>query len=283
MKEIILRRANMHSGNLILVNARYAYQGQATEDLVALADEGVSGKRREAAGTAHAAAASAEESACLGTRQVPILLKRRAAVLLDELLKKTGARDAIALVSGWRSFQEQQGIWDDSIAESGLEFTRKYVAVPGHSEHETGLAIDLGQNQGQIDFICPRFPYDAICGIFRKFAASHGFIERYPAGKERVTGIGHEPWHFRYVGVPHALIMDEEGLTLEEYVDFLRQYPVGRPFYYRRNGLIVSVSWLEAAEDKMAVSLPEQYPCSLSGNNVDGFIMTEWRGADGSK
>lgn len=52
MKEIILRRANMHSGNLILVNARYAYQGQATEDLVALADEGVSGKRREAAGTA---------------------------------------------------------------------------------------------------------------------------------------------------------------------------------------------------------------------------------------
>lgn len=235
-----------------------------------------------AAAGARKHAASAMEAVPTGVRQAPILLKRRAAVLLTELLKKIGASDEIALVSGWRSWQEQQGIWDDSIAESGLEFTRKYVAVPGHSEHQTGLAIDLGQNEEEIDFICPRFPYDGICGSFRKFAASYGFVERYPEGKERVTGIGHEPWHFRYVGVPHAFIMVEEGLTLEEYVEFLHQYPFGRPYHYRHNGLAVSVSWLEAAEDEMAVSLPEQYPCSLSGNNVDGFIMTEWRGADGS-
>ncbi len=65
----------------------------------------------------------------------------------------------------------------------------------------------------------------AICQTFREKAAKYGFILRYPAGKEHITGIGHEPWHFRYVGVPHAEIMASEGLTLVEYTDFLTGFP----------------------------------------------------------
>lgn len=65
-------------------------------------------------------------------------------------------------------------------------------------------------------------PWSEICQIFRDRAADYGFIERYPKGKENITHIGHEPWHFRYVGVEHAKQMTERNLTLEEYVEWLK-------------------------------------------------------------
>ena len=91
-------------------------------------------------------------------------------------------------------------------------------ARPGCSEHETGLAIDLGENVPELDFIRPSFPDTGICGTFRARAAEFGFILRYPKGKEAVTGIGWEPCHFRYVGVPFAREIADRGLTLEEYL-----------------------------------------------------------------
>lgn len=65
-------------------------------------------------------------------------------------------------------------------------------------------------------------PWSEICQIFRDRAADYGFIERYPKGKENITHIGHEPWHFRYVGVEHAKQMTERNPTLEEYVEWLK-------------------------------------------------------------
>lgn len=152
-----------------------------------------------------------------------VLMERTAAEALKALLEEIGSGDRIVPVSGWRSHREQQKIWDDTIAEKGELFTRKYVAVPGCSEHETGLAIDLAENAPEIDFICPEFPRTGICGKFRERAPHYGFIERYPKGKESVTGIGAEPWHFRYVGLPHSLIMTGLGLVLEEYVGLITE------------------------------------------------------------
>ena len=156
-----------------------------------------------------------------------ILLDRQAARLLAACIQKVRGGAEIVPVSGWRSQAEQQRIWDDTLAESGADFTQKYVALPGCSEHQTGLAIDLGKAADEIDFIRPDFPYDGICGAFRRAAAAYGFIERYQRGKEALTGIAPEPWHFRYVGTPHALLMESNGLCLEEYGDFLRQ-EIGR-------------------------------------------------------
>lgn len=147
-----------------------------------------------------------------------VLLERQAAYALEQLMARIDGWRAIVPVSGWRSGMEQRQIWEDSLRENGMEFTKTYVAFPGHSEHESGLAIDLGLKKENIDFIRPDFPYDGICGTFRALAPDYGFIERYPKGKEAVTGIGHEPWHFRYVGTPHARRMTEAGLVLEEYV-----------------------------------------------------------------
>lgn len=241
---------NIYTGNLILVNPSFEYHMPKNVDLVSVPNS-----------------------------NSDVWLERCAATALNVLLKKICGWDKIVPVSGWRSLREQQTIWDDTLTESGLEFTQKYVAVPGHSEHQTGLAIDLGRKQKKIDFICPEFPYDGICETFRSHAADYGFIERYPSGKETITGIGHEPWHFRYVGVPHAALIKELDFTLEEYIDFIKGYPFGiRPYHYTKNGLPISVSYLKAVTGRNTeFELNTKLPCSISGNNIDGFIITEWR------
>ena len=156
-------------------------------------------------------------------RYPDILMERTAAAALRRLLADIGADDQIVPVSGWRSHEGQQKIWTDTIADKGIDFTRKYVAVPGCSEHESGLAIDLAAAAPDIDFICPDFPRSGICQKFREKAPSYGFIQRYPREKEAVTGISEEPWHFHYVGMPHSRIITERGLALEEYIRLLDQ------------------------------------------------------------
>ena len=248
MRKITLTQEDIYSGSLILVNAAHRFRGINDDLLIPVRDS------------------------------VPkILLNRRAVVLLSQLMQEIDGWRYIVPVSGWRSREEQQAIWDETSKESGPEFTRKYVAVPGHSEHQTGLAVDLGLKQEHIDFIRPYFPYTGICQTFREKAAKYGFILRYPADKEHITGIGHEPWHFRYVGVPHAEIMTLKGLTLEEYTDFLTRFPYGdTPYLHTSGGKNVHVSYIKTA-DKATLNIPENFPCSLSGNNIDGCILTEWR------
>ena len=148
----------------------------------------------------------------------PVLLDLQAAQALEALMGELDGWQSIVPVSGWRSFEEQEDIYQSSLAEHGRLFTRKYVALPGHSEHQTGLAIDLGLRGPELDFIRPDFPYSGICQTFRARAADFGFVERYPAGKEHITGIAHEPWHFRYVGPSHARALVRRGLVLEEYL-----------------------------------------------------------------
>ena len=149
------------------------------------------------------------------------LLSSSCVPALPGLMDEIGAWGQIEIVSGWRSQEEQEQIYNDSLTENGSEFTAKYVALPGHSEHQIGLAVDLALSRPDIDTLRPHFPYTGICGTFRAKAAEYGFIERYPQGKESITGIAHEPWHFRYVGTPHAAIMTQMGFTLEEYLKWM--------------------------------------------------------------
>jgi len=187
---LTLNVQSVHTGNLILVNASHGIQGTPKDVLV---------------------------PAC--GRFPEILLQRCAAALLNELMKEINGWEYIVPVSGYRSQEEQQRIWDDSLRENGVEFTKKYVAVPGHSEHQTGLAIDLGLKAEHIDFIRPDFPYSGICQTFRERAAKYGFILRYPEGKSEITGIIYEPWHYRYVGREAAQAIRDQGVCLEEYLE----------------------------------------------------------------
>ena len=204
-----------------------------------------------------------------------ILLDRRAAQLLAACVRKAGGGAEIVPVSGWRSQAEQQRIWDDTLAESGADFTQKYVALPGCSEHQTGLAIDLGKAADEIDFIRPTSPMTgsaAPSGGRRPPTASSSATYTYIYWKEALTGIAPEPWHFRYVGTPHALLMDANGLCLEEYGDFLRQGPrtCALP-----GGQRARVFCVPCTGEETEIRLPDSC-CQISGDNAGGFIVTIW-------
>lgn len=226
------------------------------------------------------------------TKPVPrfpeILLRNVATTHLKEIFRKIGSKEAIVPVSGYRSLREQTELYNSSWEQNGEEYTKKFVARPNESEHQTGLAIDVAEYSEQIDFICPKFSYNGVAGKFREVAAEYGFIERYPKGKEEITGIAHEPWHFRYVGVPHAKIMTMLGMTMEEYMFYLKQFPyhieIGdvpsreseneRGFIYQSGKLEYHIYYVKADSQRTTILLPSDSDFELSGNNVDGFILT---------
>lgn len=242
MRQVTLTRDRIHAGPLILVNPAHPLQGEVP-DLVA----------------AH-------------ERWPEILLERRAARLLGACIQAIGGEAAIVPVSGWRSQREQQTIWDETWEKEGEAFTRRYVALPGCSEHQTGLAIDLGKAAPEIDFIRPDFPMDGLCGAFRRCAARYGFIQRYRREKEALTGIAEEPWHFRYVGAPHAALLEENGLCLEEYRDFIAQGP---RLCRLEGGRTAYVSYVPCLGQTVELTLPEGC-CQISGDNQEGFFLTVW-------
>lgn len=257
MKTLTISPKSVHAGNLILVNWQFPYHaGNAESSLVPV---------------------------CTGCNNV--LLERRAAVSLSKLISDIDGWTQISAVSGWRSKREQRDIYEESLRENGAAFTQQFVARPDHSEHQTGLAIDLGLKKSEIDFIRPDFPYSGICQTFREKAVAYGFIERYPKGKETVTGIAQEPWHFRYVGAPHAAIMTELGLSLEEYHVFLKQYPYGEKcFAYRNGNQDIEVSYVkDTAGADTELEIEADIPYSVSGNNADGFVLTEWTSIDNER
>lgn len=250
MKTLILSKNNIYDGNLVLVNADYPLQTSDEHDLIP-ADDGFPG----------------------------ILLTREAANVLQRIMEKIESADEIIPVSGYRSSKEQTEIYENTLKESGESFTRKFVALPNHSEHQTGLAIDLALNKDAIDFICPEFPYEGICDQFRKSAPHYGFIERYQKQKERITGISHEPWHFRYVGFPHSEIINTKGLSLEEYIEFMKDFHYDdQHFQFCYQNKIIELFYVPLENKKfVTVSIPAQANYQISGNNTDGVIVTVWR------
>ncbi len=204
-----------------------------------------------------------------------ILLEARAASCLQQLIAFVGGRHEITAVSGYRTRREQQEIYDSSMAENGPDFTRMFVASPGCSEHETGLAIDLAKRAEHIDFIRPDFPDSGVCGDFRSAARRYGFVQRYAENKENLTGIACEPWHFRYVGYPHAVIMERLDLCLEEYLCYLRQFPWGgNPLQFTACSRSIEIYWASGMGE---IGIPDQRLADVSGTNTGGHVITLWR------
>ena len=119
-------------------------------------------------------------------------------------------------VSAYRSHSAQVTLFNYYVKKDGYEKARTYSALPGTSEHETGLAIDVTGGNGR----CPAedcFANTPEANWLQKNVAAYGFIIRYPNGKAQITGYKYEPWHLRYVG--HAIATDimSKGITLEEY------------------------------------------------------------------
>lgn len=118
--------------------------------------------------------------------------------------------------SGYRSYEYQLGVIERNIARYGEEETKRTVAPAGHSEHQTGLAIDIINDEPETN-IEPSFAHTKEGEWLAQNSYKYGFILRYPEGKEEVTGYAYEPWHFRYVGEEMAARLFDSGKTIEEY------------------------------------------------------------------
>ena len=120
--------------------------------------------------------------------------------------------------STYRSFDYQVGLYDRYVERDGEEAADRYSARPGYSEHQTGLAFDIGEVNRDKDWASSRFGDTEAGKWIASNAHRFGFIMRYPEGKEKVTGYMYESWHFRYVGPEIAEEIYKANSTLEEYL-----------------------------------------------------------------
>lgn len=154
--------------------------------------------------------------------------------------------------SGYRDFDTQQALYDQLGAA---------VALPaGHSEHNFALAVDIGSTEGPMGL--------SEEGVWlAQNAWQYGFTLRYPDGKSDMTGISFEPWHFRYVGLPHSEILFKENWVLEEYLAYLTK----NQSYTTQDGYTILYY---TSTEQAQKALKEFDVVQISGDNVQGIIVT---------
>lgn len=121
--------------------------------------------------------------------------------------------------STYRSFDYQTQLYDRYVTNDGQEAADRYSARPGYSEHQTGLAFDIGEQHFEQHFARESFGETEAGKWVAANAHKYGFIMRYPNGAEKITGYMYEPWHFRYIGEELAVQVYEANETLEEFLD----------------------------------------------------------------
>jgi len=125
------------------------------------------------------------------------------------------------LISGYRSYQQQVSLWYTYIDEYGVDYTDMLDSHPGKSEHQLGLAVDLGIVSHACELNTCFSNSDAYQWL-KNNAYKYGFIERYPSDKVEKTGIVYSPWHYRYIGKEMAEKYYKSGLSYEEFISSLK-------------------------------------------------------------
>ncbi len=247
-----MTQQDIHKGNLILINKNYAYEFLDFADnteLISMYD--IMSGAYDVSGT-------------------DVLMQTAAAEPLNQMLTDFYSNtwmDGLIILCGYRSQEESQELYDASAANNGQDHADRYVMKPGHSEHHSALSADIGIMgwDGSVDYFLETDSW------LNSNCHKYGFVERYPEAKANITEIDFEPWHFRYVGVPNATAMVNEGLCLEEYIDFIKNYTAG--------GLHYQVTTADGTYDiyyaeGIQIPVPQMQAYEISGNNVDGFIVT---------
>ncbi|MDM5372699.1 M15 family metallopeptidase [Bacillus bombysepticus] len=157
--------------------------------------------------------------------------------------------------SGYRDFKEQSKLYKEMGSD--------YALPAGYSEHNLGLSLDVGSTQKKMEK-APEGKW------IEENVWKHGFVLRYPKNKSNITGIQYEPWHIRYVGLPHSAIMQKKNFTLEEYLEFLKEE---KEISTEVEGKKYIVSYYKVSEN-MKVNVPANKQYEISGNNMDGVIVT---------
>ncbi len=193
-------------------------------------------------------------------------------LMLDDFCAHQNGKRSMIVLEGLRTYEKQQEILEQKSAELGENQT--IAQQPGYSEHHTGLALDLDL---YIDGIISTLTAEGDYLWLFENAHKYGYVLRYPAGKESITGISYESWHFRYVGVPHAEYMYKNGLTLEEYTDILALYPFESAHLpiTTEDGTSYEVYSVPVFVDGTPVPVPtDSSTYTLSGDNNGHVVVT---------
>ncbi|MET3293160.1 UNVERIFIED_CONTAM: D-alanyl-D-alanine carboxypeptidase [Brevibacillus sp. OAP136] len=157
--------------------------------------------------------------------------------------------------SGYRSLDEQRRLYKEMGSD--------YALPAGYSEHNLGVSLDIGSTQMKMEQ-APEGKW------LKENSWKYGFILRYPEDKADITGISYEPWHYRYIGLPHSAIMQERHLTLEQYLDALRNE---KDMTAIVDGKTFEISYYPISQsDTIQVPINRHY--EISGDNREGVIVT---------
>ena len=253
--------ADVSKGDLILVNDEHQYVSDGSENLVNI------NELNEAYGITFFSAIE-DDYTILSQAYQPM------ADLLSDYYNQF-FDDTITIYGSYRTNEFQQQLYEEDLAETGAEESSR-VAKPGSSEHETGLAFDLSETVNY------DYNGEGDQAWINENCYHYGLILRYAEDKKDITGFDPEPWHFRYVGAPHAYYMTTKNLCLEEYIDLLRgnfPYTGAHLEFTDDSGVEYEVFWVPAdtASDTTSVPVPEGLKYTVSGNTVDGFIVTVYK------
>ncbi|NLK70757.1 MAG: M15 family metallopeptidase [Clostridiales bacterium] len=240
--------SQINAGDLILVNNYYEYKGDSSDIAVIYESK-----------NEFYSVSSYEDSA------KPVLIENLN-LMLKDFVTATNKND-INIISAFRTRELQQQLYDEGDAE--------YVARPGHSEHETGYAVDFGLYDGQYS---SQFDGVGEYEWISKNCYKFGFILRYPLDMESVTQIKYEPWHYRYVGRPHAYYIWENGICLEQYIELMRMYPFNGEHLlitdYNAEMYEIYYVSKDMESEFTQVPVPKDKSYTISGDNIGGFIVT---------
>jgi D-alanyl-D-alanine carboxypeptidase len=195
--------------------------------------------------------------------------------MLDDFAAATGHTDLI-LWTSYRDEARQKQVYDDYVKKYGEEAAKTAVAKPGESDHNTGLGIAIRvYRDGKSYQLHELEGYNWLEENCHKY----GFVERYPDDKIATTGLDYSSsFYLRYVGVPHAEYMKKNNLCLEEYIVKLSNYVYGGAHIevVTDDGKAYEIYFVSGETDgeKVNIPVPEGKEYTISGNNINGFIVT---------
>lgn len=249
---IRMDESDIHRGFLLLVNNDYRYDIPDDLDLVSIVN--------------------ARTAPVYRVRSNSYRLLEPIMQPLDEMMQafvdETG-RQLMYIISAYRDYNAQQWELDNLTYASNRQTALTIASKPGHSEHHTGLAIDLATI---VDGVQYSFDYFDSTKWFARNSYKYGFILRYPSGKTAITETAFEPWHYRYVGLPHSYILYQNSWVLEEYIEKIKEYTPEAPLTVNYDDVKYEIFYTDSTD----IMIPAQAQYEISGNNADGFIVTIW-------
>ncbi len=229
----------VHQGDLLLVNHQYPLGRDSikTDIVVAAQQEDI------------------EQNYVLLDRK--LMLSRQVLEQFQRMVA-AAAEDNVSsflISSGYRNWDKQDELYQQKGAD--------YALPAGHSEHNLGLSLDIGSSLNKMEE-APEGKWLA------QNSWKYGFILRYPPDQVDITGIQYEPWHFRYVGLPHSAVMYQNNLVLEQYLDLLQQK---KDIDATVDGHDYHIRYYDATS-AATIYVPSQGDYDISGDNKKGIIVT---------